>query len=61
VGAGVGEPALTLSRVEECGKVIGIDAYPRAYRCLKKLVHYNRPENLIPIHKAVTETPSGLQ
>jgi FkbM family methyltransferase len=60
VGAGVGEEALTFSRaVGGRGKVICIEAHPRTYRCLEKLVQYNRLENLIPIHKAVTEIPSG--
>ena len=56
VGAGVGEETLTFSRaVGECGKVISIEAHPRTYRCLKKLVEYNRLHNVIPIHVAVTE------
>ena len=60
VGAGVGEEALTFSRaVGERGKVICIEAHPRTYRCLEKLAHYNRLENVIPIHKAVTETSCG--
>jgi FkbM family methyltransferase len=60
VGAGVGEEALTFSRaVGERGKVICIEAHPRTYRCLEKLVQYNRLQNLIPIHKAVTEAPCG--
>lgn len=60
VGAGVGEEALTFSRaVGVRGKVICIEAHPRTYRCLEKLVRYNRLENLLPIHVAITETPSG--
>jgi FkbM family methyltransferase len=60
VGAGVGEEALTFSRaVGERGKVICIEAHPRTYRCLEKLAHYNRLENVIPIHQAVTETSCG--
>lgn len=56
VGAGVGEETLTFSRaVGERGKVICIEAHPRAYRCLEKLVQYNRLQNVIPIHAAVTE------
>jgi len=56
VGAGVGEETLTFSRaVGECGKVISIEAHPRTYHCLKKLVEYNRLRNVIPIHMAVTE------
>ncbi len=56
VGAGVGEETLTFSRaVGERGKVICIEAHPRTYRCLEKLVQYNRLQNVIPIHAAVTE------
>ncbi len=60
VGAGVGEEALTFSRaVGERGKVVCIEAHPRTYRCLEKLVLYNRLKNVIPVHKAVTDTPCG--
>jgi len=56
VGAGVGEEALTFSRVVGSnGKVICIEAHPRTYRCLQKLVKYNRLENVIAIHRAVAE------
>ena len=56
VGAGVGEETLTFSQaVGERGKVICIEAHPRTYRCLEKLVQYNRLENVIPIHVAATE------
>ena len=56
VGAGVGEETLTFSRaVGEHGKVIGIEAHPRTFRCLQKLVQYNRLRNVLAIHRAVTE------
>lgn len=56
VGAGVGEEALTFSRaVGERGKVVCVEAHPRTYRCLEKLVQYNRLANVIAIHQAVTE------
>jgi FkbM family methyltransferase len=56
VGAGVGEETLTFSRaVGARGKVICIEAHPRTYRCLKKLVQYNCLENVIPIHVAAAE------
>lgn len=56
VGAGVGEETLTFSRaVGESGRVVGIEAQPRTYRCLEKLVQYNRLQNVIPIHVAVIE------
>ena len=56
VGAGVGEETLTFSRaVGVRGKVICIEAHPRTYRCLQKLVQYNRLQNVIPIHAAASE------
>jgi len=56
VGAGVGEEALTFSRaVGKRGKVICIEAHPRTFRCLQKLVQYNRLENVVAIHRAVAE------
>lgn len=60
IGAGVGEEALTFSRaVGDSGTVICIEAHPRTYRCLKKLVQYNRLANVIPLYMAVTDQPSG--
>ncbi len=56
VGAGVGEETLTLSRaVGERGQVICIEAHPRTFRCLEKLVQYNQLKNVIPIHAAIAE------
>ena len=56
VGAGVGEEALTFSRaVGKHGTVICIEAHPRTFRCLEKLVQYNRLENVVAIHQAVAE------
>ena len=56
VGAGVGEEALTFAReVGERGRVICVEAHPRTFRCLEKLVEYNRLGNVIAIHQAVTE------
>jgi len=56
IGARVREEALTFSRVVGSnGKVICIEAHPRTYRCLQKLVKYNRLENVIAIHRAVAE------
>jgi len=61
VGAGVGEEALTFSReVGSCGKVVCIEAHPRTYRCLKKLVEYNRLDNVIAIHRAVSEPSQAV-
>ena len=56
VGAGVGEETLTFSRaVGPRGKVICVEAHPRTYRCLQKLIQYNRLENVIALHQAATE------
>jgi FkbM family methyltransferase len=60
VGAGVGEETLTLSRaLGGQGKLIAVEAHPRTYQCLEKLVHLNGLTNVIPIHKAVTADASG--
>ena len=56
VGAGVGEETLTFSRaVGEQGRVICIEAHPRTFRCLEKLVQYNHLTNVTPIQLAVSE------
>src|SRR5581483_1681038 len=56
VGAGVGEETLTFSKaVGESGKVICIEAHPRTYRCLEKLVQHNCLKNVIPVHTAIAE------
>lgn len=60
VGAGVGEEVLTFSRaVGNNGKVVCIEAHPHTYRCLEKQVQYNRLRNVIPVHAAATEKPTG--
>jgi FkbM family methyltransferase len=56
VGAGVGEEALAFARaVGERGKVICIEAHPKTYRCLQALVRYNRLENVVALHQAISE------
>ena len=56
VGAGVGEETLTFSRaVGRHGRVICIEAHPRTFRCLEKMVQYNRLQNVISFHVAATE------
>jgi FkbM family methyltransferase len=56
IGAGVGEETLTFSRaIGETGKLICIEAHPRTFRCLEKLVRHNRLKNVTPIFVAVTE------
>lgn len=61
VGAGVGEEALSFSRaVGEQGRVICIEAHPRTYRCLTKLVEYNRLKNVITIHQAIALVSDGI-
>ena len=57
VGAGVGEEALTFSHaVGEHGQVISIEAHPETFRCLRKLVQYNRLGNVTAIQQAVRES-----
>ena len=56
IGAGAGEETLTFSQaVGESGKVICVEAHPRTFHCLEKLIEYNRLRNVIAIHGAVTE------
>jgi FkbM family methyltransferase len=56
VGAGVGEETLTFARaVGKSGKVICIEAHPKTYRCLQALVRYNRLENVITLHRAISQ------
>ena len=59
VGAGGGEEVLPFSHaVGEHGQVISIEAHPETFRCLQKLVQYNRLGNVTAIQQAVSE-PSG--
>jgi FkbM family methyltransferase len=56
VGAGVGEETLTFSRaVGRLGRVVCIEAHPQTFRCLEKMIQYNRLENVTAIHSAITE------
>src|SRR5882762_2337477 len=56
VGAGVGEETLTFSHaVGTHGKVICIEAHPRTYHCLEKLIQYNRLDNVTALHHAATK------
>ena len=60
IGAGVGEETLTFSRaVGPLGKVICIEAHPRTYRCLEKLVQYNALTNVICVHRAIADIPDA--
>lgn len=55
-GAGTGEETLTFSRaVGATGRVISIEAHPRTFRCLEKLVQYNRLHNVVAVHRAIAE------
>lgn len=59
VGAGVGEETLTFSRaVGDRGRVICIEAHPRTFACLEKMVQYNRLFNVTALHTAISE-PGG--
>jgi FkbM family methyltransferase len=56
IGAGVGEETLTFSSaIGESGKLICVEAHPRTFRCLEKMVRHNRLDNVTPIFAAVTE------
>lgn len=56
IGAGVGEETLSFSRaVGSRGKVVCIEAHPRTFRCLEKLVRYNQLDNVTCVHRAVAD------
>jgi FkbM family methyltransferase len=56
IGAGAGEEVLTFSRaVGNKGRVICIEAHPRTFHCLQKLIEYNRLENVVAIQCAVSK------
>lgn len=56
IGAGVGEETLTFSRaIGQSGRLICVEAHPRTFRCLEKMVQRNRLKNVTPIFAAVTE------
>jgi FkbM family methyltransferase len=55
IGAGVGEETLTFSQaIGESGKLICVEAHPRTFRCLEKMVRHNRLHNVTPVFAAVT-------
>ena len=56
IGAGVGEETRTFSRaVGQHGRVICVEAHPRTYLCLQKMIEYNRLRNVTALHLAATE------
>lgn len=56
IGCGVGEDTLTFSRaVGTTGRVISVEAHPRTFHCLEKLVQYNRLRNVVAVHRAIAE------
>jgi FkbM family methyltransferase len=56
IGAAVGEETLSFSEaVGPHGKVICVEAHPRTFRCLEKLVRYNQLINVITVHRAITD------
>jgi len=60
IGAGVGEETLSFSRaVGPLGKVICVEAHPRTYHCLEKLVQYNSLTNVICVHRAIADIPDA--
>jgi len=61
IGAGVGEETLTFSRaLGENGRLICIEAHPRTFRCLEKMVCHNRVTNVTAIFAAATEPGCSL-
>jgi FkbM family methyltransferase len=61
IGAGAGEETLTLSRsVGPKGRVICVEAHPRTFRCLEKLVSYNHFHNVTALHRAIAEPGCAL-
>jgi FkbM family methyltransferase len=60
IGAGVGEETLSFSRaVGPRGRVICVEAHPRTFRCLEKLVRYNQLVNVTCVHRAVADVNGG--
>ncbi len=56
IGAGVGEETLSFSRaVGPRGRVVCVEAHPRTFRCLEKLVRYNQLVNVICVHRAIAD------
>jgi FkbM family methyltransferase len=56
IGAGVGEETLTFSRtVGNQGRVVCIEAHPRTFQCLQKLISYNRLQNVTALQRAIAE------
>lgn len=56
IGAGVGEETLLFSKaVGASGRVICVEAHPRAHRCLQKMAAYNQLTNVVTLHHAVAE------
>jgi FkbM family methyltransferase len=47
--------AIMARHVGNNGQVICVEAHPRTFRCLQKLVEYKRLENVVTIHCAVSE------
>jgi FkbM family methyltransferase len=54
VGAGVGVETLLFSRlVGPTGRVVAIEAHPRTFRCLERLVSHHQLENVAALNLAV--------
>lgn len=56
IGAGIGEQALTFSRlVGPTGHVVSVEAAPSTFKRLKLTVEANRLDNVKPIHYAISD------
>ncbi len=56
IGAGTGTDTFVFSKaVGNEGRVLAVEAHPRTYRWLVNTCKYNRLENVIPCHRAVTD------
>jgi FkbM family methyltransferase len=61
IGAGAGEEVLTFSRaVGDTGKLVSIEAHPRTFHRLQKMVKLNHLKNVIPVHLAIGEPSCSL-
>lgn len=57
VGAGVGYETCVFSRaVGPNGRVIAVEAHPKTYSMLEKVIKYNAVHNVLPVHAAASDS-----